>query len=136
MQNKTHCAYVPRPRRKQYIENVNGRQLEKVEKGLPHNAAVTQTLARAQIQLISTNFSNCSPKKKKREKEQRKKEPARTTCPVANKEKTKNSKESIEKLLPRCQRRHRHRNISRPSRPSSVSTVRPRLIYTLEISHE
>lgn len=27
MQNKTDCAYVPRPRRKQYIENVNGRQL-------------------------------------------------------------------------------------------------------------
>lgn len=78
MQNKTHCAYVPRPRRKQYIENVNGRQLqskgkEEGRRELPHNAAVTQTLARAQIQLISTNFSNCSPKKKKEmEKEQRK----------------------------------------------------------------
>lgn len=29
MQNKTHCAYVPRPRRVEYIENVNGRQLDR-----------------------------------------------------------------------------------------------------------
>lgn len=32
--------------------------------------AVTQTLARAQIQLISTNFSNCSTKEKQEEEEE------------------------------------------------------------------
>lgn len=32
--------------------------------------AVTQTLARAQIQLISTNFSNCSTKEKQDEEEE------------------------------------------------------------------
>lgn len=32
--------------------------------------AVTQTLARAQIQLISTNFSNCCTKEKQEEEEE------------------------------------------------------------------
>lgn len=50
-----------------------------------------------------------------------------STCPVANKEKTKNSKESIEKVLPRCQRQ-RHRQISRPS---TLHVPRRRFIYTL-----
>lgn len=91
------------PRRVEYIENVNGRQLDSGGRGM--GRAVTQTLARAQIQLISTNFSNCSTKEKQEEEGEEKD----STCPVANKEKKRKiAKNQLKKFCLRSGKSHAH----------------------------